>query len=111
MELIRHDLAAGMTPGENGPGTRFLVQQPGLTQVLLAMAPGQGMPVHDHPGATVSIVGLVGQATVYLQGVLHPVGVHQLISFSGDNEVSPRNDSSELAVVLITLAELVPPAA
>ena len=108
MNAKRHDLTAAMRPEPTSAGKSFLVREPGLTQVLLTMAPGQGMPVHDHPGATVSILGLVGQATVYLEGVPNPVKERELISFPGEHQVSPRNDSDALAVVLITLAERVP---
>lgn len=111
MSVSHHDLAACFAPDPSGPSRRFLVKEPGLIQLYLTMQPGQGMPVHNHPGCTVTIQGMVGEATVYLDGAPHPLKEHELIAFSGERMVSPRNDSAASAAVLITLAEVTTPAA
>ncbi|HET8985901.1 MAG TPA: cupin domain-containing protein, partial [Trueperaceae bacterium] len=71
----------------------------------LCLKPGQRMPLHDHPGCNVTIVGLAGTATVLLDGASIDVAPHQLLSFPGESKVSPGNTSAADCAVLITLAE------
>lgn len=111
MSLSRHDLSACFVPDSSGPSKRFLVKEPGLTMLYLTMESGQGMPLHNHPGCSVTIQGMVGEATVFLDGVPHPLKENELVSFSGELMVSPRNDSTAAAAVLITLAAVASPAA
>lgn len=92
-----------MTAGAN---RQLLINEDGLKVLYLSLMPGQGMPVHNHPGCTVVIQGLVGEATVWLDGEEHPLKAQELMSFSGERSVSPRNLSAEPAGVLITLAEV-----
>lgn len=107
MSLNRHDLTASFATSPDGASKKLLVREPGLTVLYLSMLPGQGMPVHNHPGCTVTIQGMLGEATVWLEGVEHPLRPQELVSFSGELSVSPRNLSGAPAGVLITLAELV----
>lgn len=104
MTTYRFDLAACFTPDPSGPSRRLLVKEPGLTVLHLTMTPGQAMPVHNHPGCRVTIQGLVGEATVWLDGEEAPLRTHELVSFPGERMVSPRNTSGAPAAVLITLA-------
>jgi len=99
----RFDLAACFEPDESAPKRQLLVKEPGLTMLHLTLAPGQAMPVHNHPGCHVTIQGLVGEATVWLDGEEQPLPAHELVFFSGERMVSPRNASAAPAAVLITL--------
>ncbi|HRN19032.1 MAG: cupin domain-containing protein [Trueperaceae bacterium] len=106
MTLTRHDLAACFVPDPSGPSRRVLVKEPGLTILHLTMGPGQAMPVHNHPGCTVTIQCMAGEACVVLEGASYPLKTHELFSFSGELMVRPCNESDEPAAVLITLAEV-----
>ncbi len=105
MTLSRYDLTTCFAPSPDGAGKKVLVREPGLRILYLSMLPGQGLPVHNHPGCTVTIQGLLGEASVWLEGVEHPLGAQELVSFPGELSVSPRNLSGAPAGVLITLAE------
>lgn len=98
------DLESCFSLADTAANKKLLVKTPQLTMLYVSMAPGQGMPVHNHPGCTVAIQGMVGEATVLLDGVRHVVGPQALLSFSGELMVSPRNESAAPAAVLITLA-------
>ncbi len=111
MDTTRYDLADCFAPDPASPSRRFLVKEPGLTMLYLTLMPGQAMPVHNHPGCNVTIHGMVGEATVWLDGEEHPLGAQQLICFSGERMVSPRNKGDAPAAVLITLGEVAVPGA
>lgn len=83
MPIDRFDLAACFAPDPSGPSRRLLVKEPGLTMLHLTMAPGQAMPVHNHPGCNVAIQGLEGEATVWLDGEEHALRAQELVRFSG----------------------------
>lgn len=104
MTIDRFDLAACFAPDPSSPSRRLLVKEPGLTVLHLTLAPGQAMPVHNHPGCNVVIQGLAGEATVWLDGEEQPLRAQELVRFSGERMVSPRNTSGAPAAVLITLA-------
>lgn len=104
MTITVHDLSSCFALDDAGANRKLLVKAPGLTMLYLSMAPGQGMPVHSHPGCTVAIQGMLGEATVLLDDERHTLGPQELLSFSGERMVSPRNESSAAAAVLITLA-------
>ena len=106
MPIDRFDLAACFAPDPSGPSRRLLVKEPGLTMLHLTMAPGQAMPVHNRPGCNVAIQGLEGEATVWLDGEEHALRAQELVRFSGERMVSPRNTWGGPAAVLITLATL-----
>lgn len=106
MTISRYDLAAAFSPVTAGANRQLLVNESGLKVLYLSLMPGQGMPVHNHPGCTVTIQGMVGEATVWLDGSEHRLRPQELVSFSGKLSVSPRNLSDEPAGVLITLAEV-----
>ena len=99
-----HDLEACFAIDEVAANKTLLVKTSELTMIYLSMAPGQGMPVHNHPGCTVAIQGMLGEATVQLNGEAQRLAPGQLLSFPGDCMVSPRNESAASAAVLITLA-------
>ena len=101
----RHDLTSCLALAGESANRQLIVQEPGLTMVYLSMAPGQGMPVHNHPGCTVAIQGMHGESTVLLDGEKYPLAPLQLLTFSGELSVSPRNESEAAAAVLITLSE------
>lgn len=100
----RVSLASCFSIDETEACKTLLVKTPQLTMLYLSMAPGQGMPVHDHPGCTVAIQGMVGEATVLLDGKTHRLAPGELLSFAGECQVSPRNESPADAAVMITLA-------
>ncbi len=111
MTLTRHDLAACFVPDPSGPSRRLLVKEPGLTILHLTFAPGQAMPVHNHPGCNVTIQCMAGEATVVLEGASYALKAYELFSFSGELMVCPGNESDDPAAILITLAEVTSPAA
>jgi len=82
---------------------RAVVQRPGLQVLHLPLAPGQGVPPHRHPGCEVLLQGLTGVTTVQLEEDTLTLLPQQLLSFLGDLEVSPRNDSDAPSALLITL--------
>lgn len=104
MSTVVHDLSTRLRLAETAANKQLLVKTPGLTILYLSIAPGQGMPLHNHPGCTVAIQGMIGQATVLLDDESHDLGPQELLSFSGNKMVSPRNESSSAAAVLITLS-------
>lgn len=104
MTVTRHDLAGCFRPDAAGPSKQVLVKEPGLVQLYVTMGAGQGMPLHNHPGCNVTIQGMVGEATVFIDGAAIPLRERELMAFSGELMVSPRNDSAAPAAVLITLA-------
>lgn len=104
----KHDLNASFVPHCETVQPQLLIKQPGLTVLYLNLPPGQGMAVHDHPGCHVTLHGMVGAATVCFAGESQLVRAGEIISFSGDQEVEPRNDSSEPAAVLISLVTATP---
>lgn len=106
MTLLRHDLTAAFAPKAAGANRQLLINEGRLKVLYLSLMPGQGMPVHNHPGCRVVIQCLVGEATVWLDGEEHPLKAQELVSFSGELSVSPRNLSTEPSGVLITLAEV-----
>lgn len=83
----------------------LVVNLPGFKVLHLCLKPGQRMPLHDHPGCHVTITGLSGTASVLLDGVATSVAPQQLLSFQGESQVSPGNDSEADCAVLITLVE------
>ncbi len=99
----KHDLNSTFVPDSEAVQPQILIKQPGLTVLYLNLPPGQGMAVHDHPGCHVTLQGMVGAATVRFPSESQQVRAGEIISFSGDQEVEPRNDSSEPAAVLISL--------
>lgn len=99
------DLAAKFVTDPERAHRELVVNLPGFKVVHVALKPGQRMPLHDHPGCHVTITGLVGTATVMLDGTAIEVAPHQLLSFLGESQVSPGNDGERDCAVLITLAE------
>lgn len=104
MPHLVHDLEACFSLDQQSANKTLLVKTAELTMIYLSMAPGQGMPVHNHPGCTVAIQGMLGEATVQLNGEAQRLAPGQLLSFPGEWMVSPRNESGASAAVLITLA-------
>lgn len=86
------------------PNRKVLVQQNGLKVVHLTLAPGQALPPHKHPGCYVLLQGLSGTTTVQLEQGKAILAPQQLLGFSGEKSVSPRNDSDAPSALLITLA-------
>lgn len=99
----KHDLNSTFVPDCEAAQPKILIKQAGLTVLYLNLPPGQGMAVHDHPGCHVTLQGMVGAATVRFANESQQVGAGEIICFSGDQKVEPRNDSSEPAAVLISL--------
>src|SRR5690606_9922056 len=98
---VTHDLTTCFRLDETDACKTLLVTTPELTMIYLSMAPGQGMPLHNHPGCTVAIQGMVGEATVLLDGQRHTLAPQALLGFSGEQMVSPRNESAAPAAVVI----------
>lgn len=85
------------------PNRTVLVQQPRLKVIHLTLAPGQALPPHKHPGCYVLLQGLSGTTTVQLEQDEVVLASRQLLGFSGEMQVSPRNDSAAPSALLITL--------
>jgi quercetin dioxygenase-like cupin family protein len=99
------DLASKLVTDPDRARRELLVNLPGFKVLHLSLKPGQRMPLHDHPGCTVTIMGLAGTATVTLDGSDIEVAPQHLLSFPGESQVSPGNASADDCAVLITLAE------
>lgn len=81
-----------------------IVQAPGLQLLHLTLAPGQAVPRHNHPDQHVVLQGLAGALVARFDSgdaVLRPGDV---LEFPGEVHVAPRNDGTEPAAMLITLA-------
>lgn len=89
------------------PNRKMLVQQPGLKVMHLTLAPGQGLPPHRHPDCYVLLQGLRGTITVQLEQEEVSLRPQHFLGFSGETNVSPRNDSDVPSALLITLAKQV----
>lgn len=85
------------------PNRKVLVQQPGVKVMHLTLAPGQALPPHKHPGCHVLVQGLRGAPTVQLEGEEATLPPQHLLSFSGEVQVSLRNDGDAPSALLITL--------
>ncbi len=87
------------------PNRTVLVQQPCLKVSHLTLAPGQALPRHQHPGCYVRLQGLSGTTTVQLGEDEVVLASRQLLGFSGETRVSPRNDSDAPSALLLTLVK------
>lgn len=103
------DLSARFVTDPDSARRELVVNLPGFKVLLLSLKPGQRMPLHDHPGCHVTIQGVAGTATVTLDGAAVPVAPLQLLSFPGESQVSPGNESSGDCAVLISLVERTAP--
>ncbi|MFA5551760.1 MAG: cupin domain-containing protein [Trueperaceae bacterium] len=101
----KFDLNAAYAPGSPDAKPSLLFKGGGMTTLYLNMPPGKGMPVHDHVGCQVTLVGMQGEANVVVAGQPHPLRQGELLTFSGAHLVEPRNDSDAPCGVLILLAE------
>lgn len=108
-QVNRFDLNEYFSPNGGDAKPNLLFKREGLKTLYLYVPPGMGMPVHDHPGCQVTLIGMQGQANVVVNGVSHPLLPGELITFSGEHRVEPRNDSTEPCGVLITLAQVADP--
>lgn len=79
----------------------------GLQVLHVTLAPGQHMPHHSHPGRQVLLHGLAGVTTLDLGSETIDLHANHLVYLSGEQTVSPRNDSSEPCAMLITLVRKV----
>ncbi len=104
MDTILTDLTSCFATDDSGPNKRFLLKEPGLTMLYLTVTPGQAMPLHNHAGCHVAIQGMVGEATVLLAGEKHMLRPQEVLCFDGNQMVSPGNESTAPAAVLITIA-------
>ena len=100
----KHDLNAAFAPQAEAKPT-LLFKGGGMTTLYLNLPPGKGMPVHDHPGCQVTVVCMKGQANVVLEGEANPLREGELLTFSGELQVEPRNDAAEPGALLILLAQ------
>lgn len=89
------------------PNRKLLVQQPNLKVLHLTLAPGQALPLHNHPGYYVLLQGLTGTTTVQLEQDETTLAPQHLIGFSGETHVSIRNGSDAPSALLITLARVI----
>lgn len=101
--LIDIPTAAGVSAA--GGQRTLCVDLPGYKVLHLCLAPGQRMPLHDHVGCHVTILGLTGTTSVTLDDRIFTVEPHQLLSFPGESLVSPGNDSDAACAALISLVE------
>ncbi len=84
---------------------KAIVQQPGVKVVHLTLAPGQELPPHRHPGAHVLLQGLVGTTTVQLEDKATELLPAHLFDFSGELQVSLRNEGDGPSALLVTLVK------
>lgn len=109
-QISRFELNEYFSPNGGDAKPQLLFKRQGHKTLYLYVPPGKGMPVHDHPGCQVTLIGMQGQASVVVNGVPHALHPGQLITFSGEHQVEPRNDSAEPCGMLITLTEVADPA-
>lgn len=100
-----HDLNAAFDEACTDAKPRLLFKGGGMTTLYLNVPEGGGMPVHDHPGCQVTVVCMVGEANVVLEGAPNRLRAGELITFSGVHQVEPRNGGSGPCGMLILLAE------
>ena len=72
----------------------------------LALAPGQRVPEHRHPGCRVVVQGLEGSVTACLDGEPFALKPRSLIAFGGERLVLLANESAAPSAALVTLAEV-----
>lgn len=101
----KHDLNAAFAPGSTDAKPNLLFKGGGMTTLYLNLPPGKGMPVHDHVGCQVTIVCMRGEGNVVLMGEPNRLKEGELLTFSGELMVEPRNDSQAPCGLLIMLAE------
>lgn len=99
------DLNSCFAPDLGAARPQKLFEKPGLTTLYLNLPAGKAMHVHEHPGCQVMLVGMVGTANVVVEGVAHTLAAGELLTFSGDTQVEPRNDGTEPCGLLVSLAE------
>lgn len=68
--------------------------------VRLALAAGQSMAPHRHPGEAVLFHLLEGELTLRLDGVDYDLSAGDLVRFDGDREVAPRAETDATALVV-----------
>ncbi len=99
----KHDLNAAFAPQADAKPA-LLFKGGGMTTLYLNLPPGKGMPVHDHLGCQVTVVCMKGEVNVVLEGAPNPLLEGELLTFSGELQVEPRNDGAEPSGLLILLA-------
>lgn len=97
------DLTGFCTLDPARPNRVPLVGRPGLKVMHLTLAPGQGLPLHRHPGCQVLLQGLWGVSTVQFEDEAVTLKPQHLLAFSGERLVAPQNRSNEPSALLVTL--------
>lgn len=104
----KHDLNAAYMPENMDPRPNMLFKGNGMTTLYLNLPPGKAMPVHDHAGCQVTVVAMQGEANMVVADLPHQLKQGELLTFSGELQVEPRNDSDAPCGLLILLAETNP---
>ncbi len=77
---------------------------PDVGLVRVDIAPGSGMPEHDHGGSDVVLVPIVGSVVVSKGDESFSVGVGDALAIRKDEKVALRNPSDETAHVVVAAA-------
>lgn len=103
MDIIQQDLATYYKPDGGPLKPQLIIAKPGVKVLYVNFAAGQAMALHNHPGCRVILQGMAGTTNVLLDGEQHQLQPQQLLSFSGELQVSPHNAGTEPCAALITL--------
>lgn len=84
---------------EGRPGAVALGGSPRV--VRLAMAAGESVPSHDHPGTTVVLYVVEGTVDARLDGEPREVAAGELLRFPGERAVAPLAVEDAVALVFL----------
>lgn len=82
------------------PSPHAVVFDDGPRTVELALAVGEGMPAHRHPGTRVVLYVVEGRLEVELDGTAYEAGEGTVMRFSGDRDVAPRAIEDAVALLV-----------
>ncbi|WP_026574378.1 cupin domain-containing protein [Bacillus sp. UNC438CL73TsuS30] len=84
---------------------RVIYKKGETTAFVLNFLPGQGLPVHKHPGTEVYLYVVTGAGTLVINGVETDVTEADLIHVSSDEEMSFKNNENEPVSLHVVLSK------
>ncbi|QKS59974.1 cupin domain-containing protein [Paenibacillus barcinonensis] len=85
---------------------RILSQQGGGVTFVLHFLPGQELPVHMHPGATLTLLVVEGGGTVILDGIKQRIQAEDVVSCSGETAFAFHNTSDAEVRLFVVLSKV-----
>lgn len=82
---------------------RVIFNEEDSTVFILNFQPGQTLPTHKHPGATLFLLVLKGEGSFIINGNELPVKEDDLITITGDEELSFTNNGNKNVSLYVTL--------